>query len=75
MEAILTSPAFADYRHIFVRFGIPTRSQGLLLSQIYPMSKFESLGRFKRRLGLAHDENSSYGLRLLFKELTKATAK
>lgn len=51
--------SFQTYHHTFNRFGIPPKSQALLLSQIYPMSKFESLGRFKRRLGLAKDENSS----------------
>lgn len=59
IASILRSPAFADYQRVFVQFGIPPRSQALLLSQIYPMSKFDSLGRFKRRLGLAKDENSS----------------
>lgn len=59
IATILGSPAFADYQRVFVQFGIPPRSQALLLSQIYPMSKFDSLGRFKRRLGLAKDENSS----------------
>lgn len=59
IASILTTRAFADYQRVFVQFGIPPRSQALLLSQIYPMSKFDSLGRFKRRLGLAKDENSS----------------
>lgn len=59
IATMLVTSEFAPYHRTMNRFGIPPKSQALLLSQIYPMSKFESLGRFKRRLGLAKDENSS----------------
>ncbi len=41
------------------RFGIGVRPQALLISQIYPITRFDSVGRFKRRLGMAKDEFSS----------------
>ncbi|MEH2030250.1 MAG: hypothetical protein V7K67_11340 [Nostoc sp.] len=57
--SILNSPEFIPYRQTMTKFGIGVRPQALLISQIYPITKFESLGRFKRRLGMAKDENSS----------------
>lgn len=59
MLEILTDPKFAVYREVMTNFGIGNRPQALLISQIYPCTKFECLGRFKRRLGMAKDENSS----------------
>lgn len=56
---ILKLPEFEPYRRVFNKFGIGARPQALLISQIYPVTKFESLGRFKRRLGMAKDEESS----------------
>lgn len=56
---ILNSPEFIPYRRVMTMFGIGVRPQAILISQIYPITKFESLGRFKRRLGMAKDENSS----------------
>jgi|GEM_PF-1731070 len=56
---ILEMPEFKPYRQVMNNFGIPGRCQGLLLSQIYPISKFESIGRFKRRLGMGANELSS----------------
>lgn len=56
---ILNSPEFIPYRKTMTQFGIGIRPQALLISQIYPITKFESLGRFKRRLGMAKDEFSS----------------
>ncbi|HLO84896.1 MAG TPA: transposase [Nostocaceae cyanobacterium] len=56
---ILKSPEFEPYRRVMNKFGIGARPQALLISQIYPVTKFESLGRFKRRLGMAKDEESS----------------
>ncbi|MGV0102245.1 Transposase IS116/IS110/IS902 family [Nostoc sp. DSM 114160] len=56
---ILDNPEFTPYRQTMTKFGIGVRPQALLISQIYPITKFESLGRFKRRLGMAKDENSS----------------
>jgi len=59
MLEILADPKFAPYRAVMTNFGLGNRPQALLISQIYPISKFESLGRLKRRLGMAKDENSS----------------
>ena len=56
---ILNAPEFAPYRQVMGQFGIGVRPQALLISQIYPITKFESLVRFKRRLGMAKDEQSS----------------
>jgi len=56
---LLDAPEFVVYRKIMSRFGIGDRIQALLISQVYPITKFESLGRFKRRLGMAKDEFSS----------------
>ncbi|WP_158507336.1 transposase [Nostoc piscinale] len=52
-------PQFTPYRQVMSKFGIGSSPQALLISQIYPVTKFESLGRFKRRLGMAQDESSS----------------
>ncbi|OCQ98977.1 hypothetical protein BCD64_23345 [Nostoc sp. MBR 210] len=59
MFEILQLPQFTPYRQVMSKFGIGSRPQALLISQIYPVTKFESLGRFKRRLGMAKDESSS----------------
>ncbi|MBD2692652.1 IS110 family transposase [Anabaena catenula] len=56
---VLEAPEFIPYRKVMTMFGIGTRPQALLISQVYPITKFESLGRFKRRLGMAKDEYSS----------------
>ncbi|BAY89642.1 MULTISPECIES: IS110 family transposase [unclassified Tolypothrix] len=56
---LLNAPEFMPYRKVMTQFGIGDRQQALFISQIYPITKFESLGRFKRRLGMAKDEESS----------------
>ncbi|BBD60616.1 hypothetical protein NIES2109_34150 [Nostoc sp. HK-01] len=56
---LLNEPEFMPYRKVMTRFAIGDRQQALFISQIYPITKFESLGRFKRRLGMAKDEESS----------------
>ncbi|MBD2503153.1 IS110 family transposase [Anabaena azotica] len=56
---ILNFPEFIPYRKVMTMFGIGVRPQALLISQIYPVTKFDSVGRFKRRLGMAKDEYSS----------------
>ncbi|MDJ0800519.1 MAG: transposase [Calothrix sp. MO_167.B12] len=56
---ILNAPEFIPYRKTMTQFGIGIKPQALLISQIYPITKFDSLGRFKRRLGMAKDESSS----------------
>lgn len=56
---LISLPQFKDYNQIFDKFGIGLRPRALLLCHIYPLSKFESLGSFKKRLGMAGDELSS----------------
>jgi Transposase IS116/IS110/IS902 family len=56
---LLNAPEFMAYRKVMTQFGIGDRQQALFISQIFPITKFESLGRFKRRLGMAKDEESS----------------
>jgi len=52
-------PQFKAYNRTFDKFGIGLRPRALLLCHMYPLSKFESLGSFKKRLGMAGDEISS----------------
>jgi len=59
LRQLLREPEFKTYNKLFNQFGIGLRLRALLLSQIYPITRFESLGSFKRRLGLAGDEESS----------------
>jgi len=59
IESLLNAPEFQIYRKVMTEFGIGDRIQALLISQIFPVTKFESLGRFKRRLGMAKEEESS----------------
>jgi len=59
LSDILSHPEFMPYCKTMTRFGIGSKPQALLISQIYPVTKFDSLGRFKRRLGMAKDEFSS----------------
>ncbi len=56
---LLSYSDFKLYDRVFKQFGMGVRTRALLLSQIYPISKFESLGSFKKRLGMAGDETSS----------------
>ena len=59
LHQLLLRPEFKPYNRVFTQFGIGLRPRALLLSQIYPISRFESMGSFKRRLGWAGDEESS----------------
>ena len=56
---LLNHPQFEDYMRVFRLFEFGLRPSALLLSHIYPMSRFETLGQFKRRLGMVKDEYSS----------------
>ena len=56
---ILSDSKFTPYRKTMTQFGIGVKPQALLISQIYPVTKFDGVGRFKRRLGMAKDQNSS----------------
>lgn len=59
LAAQLNQPQFFPYRRVMSQLGLGPRQQALLISQIYPISRFESLGGFKRRLGVAKVEDSS----------------
>lgn len=59
LRQLLCLPEFKAYNRVFTQFGIGLRPRALLLSQIYPISRFDSQGSFKRRLGMAGDEDSS----------------
>jgi len=59
MTRILDAHCFERYRDVLDKFGIRTRTQALVISQIYPLSKFDSIGGFKKRLGCAGEEDSS----------------
>jgi hypothetical protein len=56
---LIQHPKFAAYHHVFNRFSFGVRLRGLLLSQVYPIQNYPTLGGFKRRLGLGALETSS----------------
>lgn len=58
---------FEQYNLVFDAFNFNLSLRCLLLSQIYPISRFESMGAFKKRIGAAKDENSSGNINLLLK--------
>jgi hypothetical protein len=59
LRLLLREPEFKPYNKCFNQFGMGLRTRALILSQIYPISRFQTLGGFKRRLGMAGDEDSS----------------
>jgi transposase len=59
IRTLLEQDEFIPYVQVFRSFGLGLRTQALILSQIYPISRFDSLGGFKRRLGMAKVEESS----------------
>jgi hypothetical protein len=59
LRLLLREPEFKAYNKCFNQFGMGLRTRALILSQIYPITRFQTLGSFKRRLGMAGDENSS----------------
>ena len=58
---------FEQYNLVFDQFNFGLSFRALLLSQIYPIEKFESMGAFKKRIGAAKDEYSSGDLNTLKK--------
>lgn len=52
-------PQFERYNLVFNQFNFNLSLRALLLSQIYPIEKFESMAAFKKRIGAAKDEYSS----------------
>lgn len=59
MSEHLSNPVFKNYMEILHEFGIGAKPAALLLSQIYPISQFDNVARFKRRLGMGKVEDSS----------------
>lgn len=59
IKHLLKLPDFIPYTRVFKEFALGSRTQALILSQVYPISRFDSLGGFKRRLGMAKVEESS----------------
>ena len=49
--------------------------RALLLSQVYPIEKFESMAAFKKRIGAAKDDNSSGDLNMHIKGGSKLCLK
>ncbi|NES72291.1 MAG: hypothetical protein F6K24_47395, partial [Okeania sp. SIO2D1] len=59
MSSLVNDSQFQSYNQCFDLFGIGIKPRSLLLSQIYPITQFESLPHFKRRLGVGQTEDSS----------------
>ena len=59
IEILLCSPEIAVYEKVLNRFGMKARTKALILSQVYPISRFDALPQFKKRLGCAGEEQSS----------------
>ena len=64
MFSLVYDVRFDRYNQVFDRFGFGLSFRALLLSQIYPIRRFESMSAFKKRIGAAKDENSSGNLTL-----------
>jgi hypothetical protein len=56
---LLKHPDFIPYRQVFSSLGIGSRTQALLLTRIFPLSKQTSVASFKQRLGVGRVEESS----------------
>ncbi|NEN90512.1 MAG: hypothetical protein F6K48_17020, partial [Okeania sp. SIO3H1] len=50
---------FAKFNQVFDLFGFGLMARAMLLVRTYPLSRFESEGAFKRRLGFGQEERSS----------------
>lgn len=50
---------FAKFNQVFDLFGFGLMVRAMLLVRTYPLSRFESEGAFKRRLGFGQEERSS----------------
>ena len=58
---------FEQYNLVFDQFNFNLSLRALLLSQIYPIERFESMSAFKKRIGAAKDEYSSGDMNTLKK--------
>ncbi|MGD1716574.1 transposase [Hydrocoleum sp. CS-953] len=52
-------PEFSKFNQVFDLFGFGLMVRAMLLVRTYPLSRFESEGAFKRRLGFGQEERSS----------------
>ena len=65
--SLVYAPKFEQYNLVFDMFNFNLSLRALLLSQIYPIERFESMGAFKKRIGAAKDEYSSGDMNTLKK--------
>ena len=65
--ALVYDRQFEKYNLVFDQFNFDLSFPALLLSQVYPIEKFESMGAFKKRIGAAKDEYSSGDINTLKK--------
>ena len=65
--ALVYDRQFEQYNLVFDQFNFGLSFRALLLSQVYPIEKFESMGAFKKRIGAAKDEYSSGDMNTLKK--------
>ena len=65
--SLVYSPEFENYNLVFDQFNFGLSFRALLLSQVYPIEKFESMAAFKKRIGAAKDEYASGDVNLLKK--------
>lgn len=59
LKELVYHPIFKDYNRTFDEFNFGLMARSVLLSQIYPIEKFEHIGAFKRHIGAAKMEDSS----------------
>ncbi len=64
---LVYSKEFEQYNLVFDQFNFGLAFRALLLSQVYPIEKFESMAAFKKRIGAAKDEYSSGDMNTLKK--------
>lgn len=65
--SLVYSPEFEQYNFVFDTFNFGLSFRALLLSQVYPIEKFESMAAFKKRIGAAKEEYASGDVNMLKK--------